>query len=197
MHVYLHVCSCYYSYSKTMLLFFVPQVFNFVYSVPQLFHCVPCPRHRMPRYDADTDLLYPSMVQVVDESVRKSRVKQILGRLSLRVFYALGLLRVELPTGDTTAASAGESPARTHRRRTAPARPVTEDNTQQRQWWLERGWPEGTQVNNLTLLNLLLVWFGPMSEGRLCSVLMLVQFVFGTLLTFLIRYCLVYLVYND
>lgn len=36
-------------FSKTMLLFFIPQVFNFLYSVPQLFHLVPCPRHRMPR----------------------------------------------------------------------------------------------------------------------------------------------------
>ena len=36
-------------FSKTMLLFFLPQVANFVYSVPQLFHFVPCPRHRLPR----------------------------------------------------------------------------------------------------------------------------------------------------
>ena len=36
-------------FSKTMLLFFLPQVANFVYSVPQLFHLVPCPRHRLPR----------------------------------------------------------------------------------------------------------------------------------------------------
>lgn len=36
-------------FSKTMLLFFLPQVINFVYSVPQLFHLVPCPRHRLPR----------------------------------------------------------------------------------------------------------------------------------------------------
>jgi UDP-N-acetylglucosamine--dolichyl-phosphate N-acetylglucosaminephosphotransferase len=37
-------------FSKTMLLFFLPQVANFVYSVPQLFHLVPCPRHRLPRF---------------------------------------------------------------------------------------------------------------------------------------------------
>ena len=36
-------------FSKTMLLFFIPQIANFVYSVPQLFHFVPCPRHRLPR----------------------------------------------------------------------------------------------------------------------------------------------------
>ncbi|KAJ8347774.1 hypothetical protein SKAU_G00263630 [Synaphobranchus kaupii] len=32
-------------FSKTMLLFFIPQVLNFLYSIPQLFHMVPCPRH--------------------------------------------------------------------------------------------------------------------------------------------------------
>lgn len=36
-------------FSKTMLLFFIPQVLNFLYSCPQLFHFVPCPRHRLPR----------------------------------------------------------------------------------------------------------------------------------------------------
>ena len=36
-------------FSKTMLLFFIPQVANFVYSVPQIFRFVPCPRHRLPR----------------------------------------------------------------------------------------------------------------------------------------------------
>ncbi|XP_036179943.1 UDP-N-acetylglucosamine--dolichyl-phosphate N-acetylglucosaminephosphotransferase isoform X6 [Myotis myotis] len=36
-------------FSKTMLLFFMPQVFNFLYSLPQLLHIIPCPRHRVPR----------------------------------------------------------------------------------------------------------------------------------------------------
>ena len=36
-------------FSKTMLLFFMPQVFNFLYSCPQLFHFVNCPRHRLPK----------------------------------------------------------------------------------------------------------------------------------------------------
>eukprot|EP00117_Sycon_ciliatum_P033503 scpid72565/ scgid25771/ UDP-N-acetylglucosamine--dolichyl-phosphate N-acetylglucosaminephosphotransferase; GlcNAc-1-P transferase; N-acetylglucosamine-1-phosphate transferase len=39
-------------FSKTLLLFFIPQVLNFLYSVPQLFHIIPCPRHRMPRVNA-------------------------------------------------------------------------------------------------------------------------------------------------
>lgn len=45
------------AYSKTLLLFFVPQLFNFVISLPQLFHIVPCPRHRVPTWNAKTDKL--------------------------------------------------------------------------------------------------------------------------------------------
>ncbi|XP_003391111.1 PREDICTED: UDP-N-acetylglucosamine--dolichyl-phosphate N-acetylglucosaminephosphotransferase-like, partial [Amphimedon queenslandica] len=45
------------SFSKTMLLFFIPQVFNFLYSVPQLFGIIPCPRHRLPKFDRATGLL--------------------------------------------------------------------------------------------------------------------------------------------
>eukprot|EP00457_Paulinella_chromatophora_P009199 gb/GEZN01009256.1/.p1 GENE.gb/GEZN01009256.1/~~gb/GEZN01009256.1/.p1 ORF type:complete len:436 (+),score=41.34 gb/GEZN01009256.1/:31-1338(+) len=47
-------------FSKTMLLFFIPQVLNFVYSLPQLFRLIPCPRHRMPKYNPDTGLLETS-----------------------------------------------------------------------------------------------------------------------------------------
>lgn len=36
-------------FSKFLLLFFIPQIFNFLLSVPQLFKFIPCPRHRLPR----------------------------------------------------------------------------------------------------------------------------------------------------
>ncbi|CAL9782667.1 unnamed protein product [Musa acuminata subsp. burmannicoides] len=44
-------------YSETLLLFFLPQVLNFLYSCPQLFKIIPCPRHRLPRFDPQTGLL--------------------------------------------------------------------------------------------------------------------------------------------
>uniref|UniRef100_A0A7S4K2W5 UDP-N-acetylglucosamine--dolichyl-phosphate N-acetylglucosaminephosphotransferase n=2 Tax=Odontella aurita TaxID=265563 RepID=A0A7S4K2W5_9STRA len=47
-------------FSKTLLLFFMPQVINFVWSVPQLFKFVPCPRHRLPKFNAATGLMEPS-----------------------------------------------------------------------------------------------------------------------------------------
>lgn len=55
-------------FSKTLLLFFTPQIFNFVLSCPQLFGIVPCPRHRIPRLDLETHLLHPSEVSFSDAS---------------------------------------------------------------------------------------------------------------------------------
>lgn len=47
-------------FSKTLLLFFLPQVINFLWSLPQLLKIVECPRHRLPRYDHITGLMQPS-----------------------------------------------------------------------------------------------------------------------------------------
>ncbi len=47
-------------FSKTLLLLFLPQVFNFIISVPQVFRFVPCPRHRLPRVDPRTRLMHCS-----------------------------------------------------------------------------------------------------------------------------------------
>ncbi|RPD64366.1 N-acetylglucosaminephosphotransferase [Lentinus tigrinus ALCF2SS1-7] len=83
-------------YSKTLLLFFLPQIFNFVLSCPQLFGLVPCPRHRVPRYDAETQLLYPSKAEFKEKRPSK------LATLVLRLFSALGLveLAIDVKTGE-------------------------------------------------------------------------------------------------
>ena len=45
-------------FSKTMLLMFIPQVLNFLLSFPQILGVFgPCPRHRLPNYDSDRDVL--------------------------------------------------------------------------------------------------------------------------------------------
>lgn len=44
-------------FSETLLIFFLPQVLNFLLSVPQLFGFVKCPRHRLPRFNPQTGLL--------------------------------------------------------------------------------------------------------------------------------------------
>ncbi|KAB8292194.1 hypothetical protein EYC80_007936 [Monilinia laxa] len=55
------ICGILGHFSKTLLLLLIPQTFNFLYSVPQLFHLIPCPRHRLPRYNPHTNLLEPSI----------------------------------------------------------------------------------------------------------------------------------------
>ncbi|KAK9181046.1 hypothetical protein WN944_024183 [Citrus x changshan-huyou] len=44
-------------FSETLLIFFLPQVLNFLLSVPQLFGFVKCPRHRLPGFNPQTGLL--------------------------------------------------------------------------------------------------------------------------------------------
>eukprot|EP01125_Pyxidicula_operculata_P021396 TRINITY_DN8221_c0_g1_i1.p1 TRINITY_DN8221_c0_g1~~TRINITY_DN8221_c0_g1_i1.p1 ORF type:complete len:383 (-),score=37.66 TRINITY_DN8221_c0_g1_i1:331-1479(-) len=44
-------------FSKTLMLFFLPQLINFALSLPQLFGLIPCPRHRIPRLNPKTGLL--------------------------------------------------------------------------------------------------------------------------------------------
>ncbi|CAG5099405.1 Similar to DPAGT1: UDP-N-acetylglucosamine--dolichyl-phosphate N-acetylglucosaminephosphotransferase (Bos taurus) [Cotesia congregata] len=69
-------------FSKTVLLFFIPQVINFLYSVPQLFHLVPCPRHRLPRFNRETGKLDPS-VTTFHKSQLNKLAKFIMGLLRL------------------------------------------------------------------------------------------------------------------
>jgi len=49
-------------FTKTLMLFFIPQLINFVLSIPQLAppwipFSIPCPRHRVPKWDPKRDLL--------------------------------------------------------------------------------------------------------------------------------------------
>ena len=69
-------------FSETLVLFFLPQIANFLYSVPQLFKLVPCPRHRLPRLDIDTGLLHPSFVT---QEEGETRINMNLVNLFLQV----------------------------------------------------------------------------------------------------------------
>jgi UDP-N-acetylglucosamine--dolichyl-phosphate N-acetylglucosaminephosphotransferase len=55
-------------FSKTLLLLLLPQLANFVISLPQLAPAwvpgaIPCPRHRLPKFNAVTGLREPSLAQ--------------------------------------------------------------------------------------------------------------------------------------
>lgn len=80
-------------FSKTLLLFFLPQAFNFLLSCPQLFGFVPIPRHRLPAFDARARTLTPSMV-VLAELKPGMRPPRALGLAMLRLLELLGLVRI-------------------------------------------------------------------------------------------------------
>lgn len=55
-------------FSETLLLFFLPQFVNFAYSIPQLIGIIPCPRHRVPRFDPKTGKMHaiPSNLTLIN-----------------------------------------------------------------------------------------------------------------------------------
>ena len=77
-------------FSKTLLLFFIPQIFNFLYSTPQLFGMLPCPRHRLPRYDNKTDLLNMSCAHYNPSTVHP------VVMTTLRVLNRIGVVYIEV-----------------------------------------------------------------------------------------------------
>ena len=83
-------------FSKTLLLLFIPQIFNFCLSVPQLFGIIPCPRHRLPRLNPQTNELEASTFVVID-----FRRLKPMGRLCLRLFDRFQLIKIlKKPTND-------------------------------------------------------------------------------------------------
>ncbi|CAD6893326.1 unnamed protein product [Tilletia laevis] len=85
-------------FSKTLLLFFLPQIFNFLLSCPQLFGLVYCPRHRVPHVDAETMGLHPSLAifgakpqKGLQRGEGKAGFKASLTAVILRIFELLRL----------------------------------------------------------------------------------------------------------
>lgn len=122
-------------FSKTLLLLFIPQIINFVYSAPQLFRLIPCPRHRLPRFNARSGLLEPSVTQW-----QHPPSAPLAWTLKLLANLPIPLIKLE-----TNAKG------------------------------------EIVESTNLTILNLWLVWFGPMREDRLAIAILAVQLLTGFL----------------
>ncbi|KAG5438153.1 hypothetical protein PCANB_003004 [Pneumocystis canis] len=76
-------------FSKTILLFFIPQIFNFILSLPQLFGIVECPRHRMPKLNVSTGFLEPSIIMFLQKP-------SLLSRIILRILAKLGFVRLKI-----------------------------------------------------------------------------------------------------
>ncbi|KAF2727634.1 N-acetylglucosaminephosphotransferas-like protein [Polyplosphaeria fusca] len=135
-------------FSKTLILLLLPQAFNFVYSAPQLFKLVPCPRHRLPHFNARSGLLECSRVEF-----KKPLARPIAA--SLKLLHRLRMLDVETNEQGEIASS-----------------------------------------SNFTIINLWLVWFGPMREDRLAMGLLAFQTAVG-LCGLLIRHRLALLVFTQ
>lgn len=183
-------------FSKTLLLLFMPQIFNFIYSAPQLFGLVPCPRHRLPHFNARTGLLEPcwadwSVPEITEDVAAKTvkeRANSGASTPSGRASTPNG--RAPTPNGRPQAASvssvavAGGLPKnrRTKARKT-PLHPLIQQALRMLATLrlVEIETEEGNVVRctNLTLLNLWLVWFGPMREDRLAMSLGAAQVVVG------------------
>ena len=79
-------------FSKTLLLLFVPQILNFIMSLPQLAKVIPCPRHRLPHYNAATGLMEPSYVNTRKRIVPQDRTCMNLTLINL-VLHICGPMR--------------------------------------------------------------------------------------------------------
>ena len=135
-------------FSKTLLLLFIPQILNFIYSVPQLLHIIPCPRHRLPRFNARTGLLEPSTTQW-------ERPPSTVIAASLKSLQKLRLLQLHLNSKGVIIES-----------------------------------------TNFTLLNLWLVWVGPLREDRLTVHIVIIQSLCGVI-ALLIRHKLALWVFRE
>jgi len=122
-------------FSKTLMLLLLPQAFNFLYSTPQLFGLVPCPRHRLPRFNARSGLMEPSVTEWAAD--RQPRAPVAWG---LKLLGRLGLLMVRLDDAGRFA-----------------------------------------ETSNFTILNLWLVWRGPLREDRLAKEITAMQAAVGLL----------------
>lgn len=63
-------------FSKTLLMLFIPQIINFIYSVPQLFKLMPCPRHRLPRFHPETQLMSHSAFSCRSDQYQLFKVRR-------------------------------------------------------------------------------------------------------------------------
>lgn len=135
-------------FSKTLLLLFIPQVFNFLYSTPQLFHIIPCPRHRLPKFNSRSGLLEPSVTEW-------GRPPSALISTALDILDRLYLIRIKR-------------------------------NDQ----------CEIIESTNLTLLNLWLLWCGPMREDKLAIQITGLQVVCG-IFGLLVRHKFALLVFKE
>jgi UDP-N-acetylglucosamine--dolichyl-phosphate N-acetylglucosaminephosphotransferase len=133
-------------FAKTLMLFFLPQIVNFIYSAPQLFGIIPCPRHRLPKFNETDGLLYNSYTEYCDS---------------------------------TNTNTDNEDPQSTPKLKTYLVPIFTTLEKLHLIKLVRNSKNEIIKSSNLTLINLVIIWFGPRNEGSLCALIMLLQFLVG------------------
>mmetsp|Transcript_96220 Transcript_96220/g.170855 ORF Transcript_96220/g.170855 Transcript_96220/m.170855 type:complete len:456 (-) Transcript_96220:70-1437(-) len=78
-------------FSKTMVLFLLPQILNFLYSCPQLFPFIgiPCPRHRMPAFQMADGTVTNSYAEFRPDELKP------LGKVVFAVLKTLKLVHIQ------------------------------------------------------------------------------------------------------
>jgi len=132
-------------FSKTLMLFFLPQIFNFILSTPQLFRLIPCPRHRVPKLREDGR---------IEASVALIEKPNSLSLAVVRLLSAMKLAKVGVDKQKKC-----------------------------------------LTCTNLTILNFLLNFTGPIKEDTLTKLVIMVQLA-GSVLAFGIRYGLAGFLYE-
>ncbi|GME82663.1 unnamed protein product [Ambrosiozyma monospora] len=125
-------------FAKTLMLFFIPQIFNFIYSAPQLFGIIACPRHRLPKFNKEDGLLYNSYTEYEGEGNKP---------LNLKLYPIMNLLE-KLKLISLVKKQKGDKEII-------------------------------IKSSNLTLINLTIIWTGPIREDKLCLTIMIMQFAVG------------------
>ena len=179
-------------FSKTLLLLLLPQVFNFIYSLPQLFKVYPCPRHRLPDYDASIDKMRPSGFTLPLQSSLTSSISTEVSKetISLQKKTVGGRARagsivapVSAPQLVSAAAAASLPPLSipSARRRTggasaaAPPSPKQENTPGFPVNQTNKSMETARRFDNFTLINLMLRWIGPLHERTATNILLLLQ----------------------
>lgn len=167
-------------FSKTMLSLIMPQIINFLYSFPQLLKIVPCPRHRMPLMK--DGLLYPSRADITDSPGSILVIMKVLKKLKLIEIYQTELSstdskheidQIENDSTDVDATKATKNAAS----KTNPTKKI--------------------EISNMTVITLVLVHKGPITEEELTRTLIKIQ-VICCVMALLARHVLAKLIFpND
>ena len=145
-------------FSKTLLLFFLPQVINFIYSLPQLFKVYPCPRHRLPDFDSQLGLMRPSTFEFVVGGGKATTTTTTMSSTTTSITDVSKGTTLPIPLVKKRRSSAANITAAATVSMTTTPTPLTI-----------------VRRDNMTLINLLLRVCGPLHERTATNALLVLQ----------------------